>query len=80
MLNHLLEGKGYSKHGKNFSYLANQMPRLVKNSNVDPTLKEAMNELYVGARMIWYDLERIERNLKEPEYFYMGGEFTPPKR
>jgi hypothetical protein len=73
----LLEGRG-TTYGRNFSYLADRMKHLVNRDEQDPEIASAIGELYAGARAIWYDLERIERNVGKAEYFYYGPQYRVP--
>lgn len=72
----VLEGEN-TRHGKNFSYFAGQVKRLVRQGHGDSEISAAIEELYIGARAIWYDLERIERNLYKSEYYYLGPQYKP---
>ena len=40
-----------------------------------PRAAEAGAQL--GARSIWNDLRRIEDNIKNPEYYYLGPNYKP---
>jgi hypothetical protein len=72
----LLEGKN-TQYGKNFSFFAAQIKGLVKRGEKNGEVLTALEQLYTGARAIWYDLERIERNLYKPEYYYLGPQYKP---
>jgi hypothetical protein len=73
LLKSVIDGTN-TAHGKNYSYFAGQVKSLVRPGQKDVEVVAALNELYTGARAIWYDLERIERNLKQAEYYYLGPE------
>jgi hypothetical protein len=76
----LLEGKGSGQgYSGNFARFAEYLNRLVKDGSETPETRNAMAELYLGARAIWVDLLRIERNMRKPEYFYYGPNFKPGK-
>lgn len=78
LLNSIVEGER-TRHGKNFSYFAAQVKSLVRSGRKDAEISAGIDQLFTGARAIWYDLERIERNLKESEYFYLGPGYKPKK-
>jgi len=76
LLTKLLEGSN-SSYSDNFSRFAQQVKRLVRRGEKDEEIVAALDELYGGARAIWYDLERIEKNLHQPEYYYFGPQYVP---
>jgi hypothetical protein len=76
LLNSLVEADR-TRYGRNFSYFAAQIKSLVKRERQDTDVAAAIDMLYTGARAILYDLERIERDLKKPEYFYLGPQYKP---
>ena len=69
----LYEGRN-TKYGKNFSVMAEKVKSLVKGPQSEE-VSAAITELYVGAREIWVDINRIESNIGKPEYFYYGPKF-----
>ncbi|HXJ82565.1 MAG TPA: hypothetical protein VMS64_28250, partial [Candidatus Methylomirabilis sp.] len=76
LLMSLLEGNN-TAYGKNFLYFTERVKHLVKRGEKSEEIVAALDELYAGARSIWYDLERIERNLHKPEYYYFGPQYVP---
>ena len=78
LLMSLLEGEN-TQHGKNFSFFAAQIKGLVKRGEKNDEIVAAIEQIYTGARAILYDLERIERNLRKPEYYYLGPQYKPSK-
>lgn len=78
LLKSLLEGTS-TQHGKNFSDVAQQVKGLVKRKEQTSEVAAALDQLFIGARAILYDLEHIEREIQKPEYFYLGPEYTPPE-
>jgi hypothetical protein len=66
----------YAPNGRNFSFVGVGVKQLVTPGHTDPEVDTAMDELFAGARTIWRDLERIERNIRYPEYFYLGPTYT----
>ena len=71
LLMRLLEGQD-TRDKKNFSFVAGRIKELVKGSGKSEEVVSALEELYMGARAIWYDLERIEANISKPQYYYLG--------
>jgi hypothetical protein len=63
-------------HDRNFSDFAAQVKRLVTRRQQSEDINAALDELYAGARSIWYDLQRIEKNLYKPEYYYFGPDYV----
>ena len=66
-------------YNKNFSDFVRQIGRLVKSGRADAEVSDAVAELQLGARSIWNDLRRIEDNIKNPEYYYLGPNYQPGK-
>ena len=64
-------------YNKNFSDFVRQVGRLVKSGRADADVAAAVEELQLGARSIWNDLRRIEDNIKNPEYYYLGPSYKP---
>jgi hypothetical protein len=76
----LLEGQGSGRNYRNnFAWFADTFKGLVAEASQTPETRDAIMALYLGARSIWDDLQRIERNLWKPEYFYYGPNFEPRK-
>ena len=73
----LLEGRD-TRYKKNFSFLSGQVKELVKAGGKSEEVTSALEELYTGARFIWYDLERIQANIGKPEYYYFGPNYKEP--
>jgi hypothetical protein len=73
----LLEGQD-TRDKKNFSFVAGRIKELVKGSGKSEEVVSALEELYMGARAIWYDLERIEANISKPQYYYFGPSYQKP--
>ena len=67
----LLDGEG-TTYKKNFSYLSLLVKDLVKRGEKTEEAVDALQELYIGTRAIWHDLERIEANYNKPEYLYLA--------
>jgi hypothetical protein len=69
----LLEGRS-TRYKKNFSFLAERVRELVKGGGESEEVASVLEELYIGARAIWYDLERIGANIGRSEYLYFGAQ------
>ena len=66
-------------YNKNFSDFVGQIGKLVKSGRADADMAAAVEKLQVGARSIWNDLRRIEDNIKNPEYYYLGPNYKPAR-
>jgi hypothetical protein len=77
LLMRLLEGQD-TRDKKNFSFVAGRIKELVKGSGKSEEVVSALEELYMGARAIWYDLERIEANISKTQYYYFGPSYQKP--
>lgn len=75
VLQAILYGAG-SKHGKSFEFFTWRVKELVKRTQ-DPEVAAAVQSLFEAARSILYNLERIERDFRKPEYFYYGPSYRP---
>jgi hypothetical protein len=84
LLMSLTNGKGEKfNFDNNFDKFTKKFSVLVKDSAHAPQeIKNAINELYTGARSVWYDLRRIETDMlldNHIEYYYYGPKYKKPK-
>lgn len=78
LLQRVLEGPRRDNYN-NFSHFAEALKRIAGPGSISSEISAAQNELYLGARVIWHDLHRVEAAMAKPESYYFGPDYRPPR-